>query len=815
MDFQNNFSVGAARSFALAMGFMTTVAVGQVRIQGTMKNAETGQPVHQGNVVVKDTNYGDAADSSGFYTIEGAPGGAHTLVFTAIGYKTIEKDVQLGTETLTLSVEFWPVVLEARMIYIVRERTAIVGRPGNIPGAAHIISRKGLDVHSYADIHRVLREIPGMNIQEEDGFGSRPNIGMRGTGSERSQKITLMEDGVLIAPAPYSAPSAYYFPTVGRMEGVEVRKGSSQIQYGPNTNGGALNMISTTIPSKFTLRGNILAGAYGTFRAHAYAGNSHEHFGWLLETHQYNSDGFKILDNGGNTGFDKMDYLGKFRLNTSENATTYQALEIKLSVTDEVSHETYLGLSENDFSIKPFRRYRASQNDRLNADHSQVQLRHFIKPTQWLDITTTAYRNDFYRNWYKLDKVGGEKIATILTDPSENAAAFDLLTARDSDIDQYQIKANKRTYFGQGIQSILNWRSTVAGINNEFEISVRYHEDEEDRFQHVDKYQMVGGKLKRTTQAAPGSKDNRIGSAQAISWYIRDKITYNRVTIVPGVRTEDILLTRTEYSTADPERKAQPEIYKTAIYAIIPGIGITYKYTSALTMIAGFHKGFTPPGPGKEGNNVKAEESLNTELGLRIDKAGFLLDGLVFMNRYDNMLGADLLATGGEGTGDQFNAGEVDVFGVELSGNYSARMGGYALPLRASYTYTDAEFRNSFTSDFGAWGTVVAGDKLPYIAEHQLFVEGTLKGKKWNLTLSSKYTSAMRTQAGQGAMVASETVDAALILDISGEFRVLEDARLYFNVRNVTDQVYIVAQRPAGVRPGLPRTFAAGVKFDF
>ena len=815
MNCQNNFRVGAARSFALAIGLMTTVAFGQIRIQGTMKNAETGQPIHQGNVVIKDTNYGDAADSLGFYSIEGVPMGAHTLVFTAIGFKSIEKEIQLGLESLTLSVEFWPMVLEARMIYIIRERTAIVGRPSNIPGAAHIIFRKGLDVHSYTDIHRVLREIPGMNIQEEDGFGSRPNIGMRGTGSERSRKITLMEDGVLIAPAPYSAPSAYYFPTMGRMEGVEVRKGSSQIQYGPNTNGGALNMISTSIPSGFTLRSNILAGAYGTFRAHAYAGNSYEHFGWLLETHQYNSDGFKKLDNGGNTGFDKQDYLVKFRFNTSENARTYQALEIKLSVTDEVSYETYLGLTENDFYKDPLRRYLASQNDRLDTDHSQVQFRHFVKPTQRLDITTTVYRNDFYRNWYKLDKVGGEKIATILANPAGNVEAFNLLKAGDSDIDQYQIKANKRTYLAQGIQTILNWNATVSGVRNEFELSIRYHEDEEDRFQHVDKYQMVDRKLERTTQSAPGSKDNRIGSAQAVSWYIRDKITYERVTIIPGIRVEDILLIRIDYSTADPERKERPEIYETDINVVIPGVGITYKYTPGLTVIAGIHKGFTPPGPGKEGNNVKAEESLHTELGLRTDWGGFFLDGLVFMNRYDNMLGADLLATGGDGTGDQFNAGEVDVFGVELSGKYSARIGDYTLPLRASYTYTNPEFRNDFTSQVGSWGTVVAGDKLPYIAEHQIFAEGTLEAQKWNVTLSSKYTSAMRTQAGRRALVGAEIVDAALILDLSGEYRVLGHTRLYINVRNVTDQVYIVAHRPAGVRPGMPRTIAAGVKFEF
>lgn len=810
-----NFMTSATRNFALALGFMTTVGFGQARIQGTMKNAETGQPIHQGNVLIKGTNFGDAADSLGFYTIEGLPGGAYTLVFTAIGYKTVERDIQLQLETLTIDAEIWPTVLEVGMISVVRRRTEMVGNPSNIPGSAHIISTKRLEVHGYADINRILREIPGMNIQEEDGFGLRPNIGMRGTGSERSQKITLMEDGVLIAPAPYSAPSAYYFPTVGRMQGIEVRKGSSQIQYGPNTNGGALNMLSTSIPSKFTLRGNILAGAYDTFKGHAYAGSSYDNFGWLVETHRYSSGGFKVLDDGGNTGFDKVDYLGKFRINTSENASIYQALEIKLSKTDEVSYETYLGLTLDDFSKDPFRRYSASQNDRLDADHSQVQLRHFIKPTQRLDITTTVYRNDFYRNWYKLDKAGGKKIAAILADPEENVDALGLLTASDSDIDQYQVKANNRTYFGRGIQSILNWRATVSGIRNEFEFSIRYHEDEEDRFQHVDKYQMVGGKLVMTTKADPGSKDNRIGSAQAVSWYFRDKVTFEGVTIVPGVRVEDILLTRTDYSNTDPDRKEQPEIYETAINVVIPGVGLTYRYAPGLTVIAGVHKGFTPPGPGKAGNNVKAEESLNSEFGLRIERGGLILDGLVFMNRYDNMLGADLLATGGGGTGDQFNGGEVDVFGVELSGSYSARIGRYTFPLRASYTYTNPEFRNSFSSAFNAWGTVDAGDKLPYIAAHQLFAESALEAEKWSVTFSGKYTSAMRTQAGQGPVADSESIEAAFIFDLSGEYSVVGETRLYFTVRNVTDQVYIVAQRPAGVRPGLPRTLSAGVRFAF
>ena len=100
----------------------------------------------------------------------------------------------------------------------------------NTAGAAAFVSQSEIRTQSYSNANRVLTRVPGVYVREEDGFGNFSNISLRGVDPGRSAKVTIMEDGIMMAPAPYSDPAAYYTPRIGRMSGVEVLKGSSQVR---------------------------------------------------------------------------------------------------------------------------------------------------------------------------------------------------------------------------------------------------------------------------------------------------------------------------------------------------------------------------------------------------------------------------------------------------------------------------------------------------------------------------------------------------------------------------------------------------------
>ena len=257
----------------------------------------------------------------------------------------------------------------------------------NRTGAAYYLSTDELADFNYTDINRALNKISGVNFYEEDGFGLRPNISIRGTSPERSSKIPIMEDRMLISPAPYSASSAYYFPSVARMQAVEVLKGSSQIQYGPYSTGGAINFVSTEIPKSFQGKISSSYGSFNTGQTYSTLGSSNGNFGYMIEYLNYNSNGFKDLGENLNTGFDINEITSKVRFNSSKDAKIDQSLEFKFHYYDATSNEPYLGFTDSDFKKSPFLRYIGSGKDKMDAEHNKYLITHEIKISEKFKLT--------------------------------------------------------------------------------------------------------------------------------------------------------------------------------------------------------------------------------------------------------------------------------------------------------------------------------------------------------------------------------------------------------------------------------------------
>jgi Fe(3+) dicitrate transport protein len=430
------------------------------------------------------------------------------------------------------------------------------------------------------------------------------------------------------------------------------------------------------------------------------------------------------------------------------------------------------------------------------------------------DVTTTAYRNHFKRNWYKLQSVNGTSIGGVLSAPGAHPEAMAILQGTDSEADALYLRANNRAYESMGLETLVGWRGDGLGMAHSLEAGLRLHRDDEDRLQWEDGFRMRGGRMERTSQGAPGSQANRLAAARATSLFMQDQISVGRLTVSPGIRFESVDFTRTDWSGDDPSRGMPTRVRENSVSAWIPGVGAALQVNAATHLFGGVHRGFAPPGAGVD-PATRPERSVNYEAGVRYRERGMALTTTAFYSDYDNILGQGTLAVGEEGIGEQFNGGRVDISGIELEIDVDPLWGratAARLPLRVSYTFTQAEFASSFDSEFEPWGSVQAGDRLPYLPSHQFAASAGLERGAWSFDANVFGNSAMRTVAGQGAGTVDERTDAFAIVNLSADYELAQGGSVYVGLQNVLDQRYITARRPAGTRPGLPRTLMVGYR---
>ena len=703
-----------------------------------------------------------------------------------------------------------------------------------LPGAGTYVPTAQIRQQGYDDVNRVMRRVPGVVVRPEDGFGLFPNLSLRGVDPARAAKVTVMEDGVLAAPAPYAAPSAYYSPTTGRMHAIEVLKGSSQLRFGPHTTGGVVNYVSTPIPSEW--RGYVRAtvGGDGETRLFGNWGGWYDtkafgRFGILLEGYRRESDGFKRIDrapdfsSGDDTGFTKTEPMIKLAWEPDTD-DWFHRVELKWGKSDLDANETYTGLSEEDFEDDPYRRYAASRFDNIETEQYRRYLRWYAEPCDEIDFTFTLYANSFERDWFKLHDVrdaGGSRISV-----SEALArrGSHLATLRGQAAGELRVRHNARTYYSKGWEGSGNFRFATGDVRHTVHGGVRLHEDRIRRFQRNEILtQGANGAITARNPGIPGDAGNRRQKTDSFAWWLQDTIEIDRLTLVPGVRSEHLRLDHTDFD--DLSTEGRDRMTMDAF-----GIGGTYEVDESWTFFGGVHEGFSPPSPrARVKDELDEETSTGWELGVRYEDPDRALraTATLFRTDLDDLIVIDNV--GGAGTGDSENVGEIRTQGLELSVRWDAGRAydrGYQNPWFLTATFTDAELRSdaSSTDSESVFAGGEKGADVPYVPEWSVSAGTGFEQGPWSLEVTGTYVDATYTTASNTSrQVAPDgtpnsrfgKTDSYFVVDVSGRYQASENVAIVGGIQNLLDREYLVSRHPHGPRPGKPLFGWFGVEIEF
>ena len=684
-----------------------------------------------------------------------------------------------------------------------------------LAGSGQIISNADLLKAMDTDIQKILTAVPGVYMRTEEGYGLRPNISIRGTAIERSAKVAIMEDGVLVAPSPYTSSSAYYFPTTGRIHSVEVLKGPAAVSQGPQTIGGAINLISTPIPNAPSGKFVQELGENGMMRTHAYYGGTSGNFGGLVEVHEHESDGFDSIANvGGDTGFDKSDLMVKARYESGAHSLTFKMVDI-----DENSNQSYVGLSQASFNANPRQRYGATAYDKMMNDGEQTSLT-YVGDFDNFNVQFTSWQNDYHRDWFKVsdfnnDKEHGEQddINELISDANNGSANAQAILDGQLPV-EIEYKHNNRYYTNEGYQFSIN---TTLGIHD-LTLGYRDMEDSESRVQaHEYADQAADGSLSPLYgYIGLNNSNNRLRESSATSYYLQDTMDFGRLNVTVGYRSEDYdqrhrrwsdragpNLTMVRTGEADNRDTFATNDHTTQSF------GATYEVNENLTLVAGFHEGMTPM------FGADPEEADNTELGIRYSDGAGDVEIFYFSSEYSNLAAECTLVSGAACNPDEsavFSGGSADVEGLEFNGSWVFDGDGVSYPVSIAYTSTDATFNNSSESDY--FGVVAAGDDLPYIPSSTMsLVAGFVSdsGLSGNMRLIDVGSSCSIAACGTYNKIHAHT-----IVDLNLR-KALNDAMdVYVILENVTDDEDIISRAPSeGARSQKPRTLKVGFSYKF
>lgn len=796
---------GFCLAFIAAM-LLTVIVVNQVAvsaqnststIRGTVLDPD-GRAVPDASVEIVELKRRGISDATGTYQFSNLPSGDYTIRIVASDYNAVTSPTVTATSgsTTTQDISFVEVRGSLNQVDVVGTDTDAIAE---IPGSVAVISGAELRASHAIDANEVLRRVTGVHIREDSGpVALRLNIGIRGLNPDRSRQILVLEDGIPLALAPYGEPELYYSPPVDRMQRIEVLKGSGSILYGPQTIGGVINFVTPDPPQRAGGAFELVGGQRDFLNFRTNYGGTIGKLGAYGSFLRKQGDGFRGFK------FGVTDFTGK--LNYA--LTNRQTLGAKISLYDENSNSTYLGLTQRQFEINP--NENAVPNDRLKVNRYFASINHqfVINPTTLLN--TTAYAYNTVRNWRRQDfdraRVAGRNYTGVFGDESVPGGAVFLRNSTGN---------RNREFNVAGIESRFTKEYSIAGNRSNFTGGAQYLYEKA-----FDEY-VVGA---TATSSEGVLRDAETRPAHGVSLFAQNRFTIgNRFTITPGLRYErysyERFITRARVNNipTDVNRRGEGQVS-----TFVPGLGVTFQPVERLTLFAGAHRGFAPPRVKDAVSSLgvpvqlDAEYSWNYETGVRyVAGRGFNAEATFYMLDFENQIIP--ASQSGGATSTLINAGETLHRGLELQAGFNF---GKLFDIRHGIT-TDFRFTKLATARFVKG--IYDGNRLPYAPENLFsFITGYRHprgfGTQYDVTfVGSQFADNRETVApsanGEIGLIPSYTLHN-LAFDYERRLERFSIAP-FVTIKNLTNRTYISSRAPEGIQPGLFRQANFGLRVQF
>lgn len=733
-------------------------------------------------------------DQDGKFIFDNISEAPYVLTVKGSGFSTYEESITLqGADTRNVTITLQPAAIAESVVITSSYLAVDADSLRRIPGSIELIDDQTLENSRIQTSSEALRKVSGLNLRDEEGFGLRPNIGIRGLNPTRSTKVLLLEDGIPITFAPYGDNASYYHPPIDRFETVEVLKGSGQILYGPQTVGGVINYLTRTPPATWSGYIALTGGNNSYFNGHANYGGTVGNTGLLFEYTRKQGEGSRENTRSG---------LNDFYFKSITNFNTKHAITTRFNYYGEDSNVTYSGLRENEFRANP--RQNPFRNDFFYGDRFGGSATHAFIINPNVVLTTNLYGSYFKRHWWRQSSNSNER-PNDSADPQCGGMANLNTTCGN--------QGRLRRYISGGVEPRLRVNNQLFGIRNELDLGFRAHfEDQERRQQNGD----------RPTSRTGVTVENNERRNQAYSGFVQNRFIFRDWTITPGVRIEHILYKRTN--------RLLNVQGNTKVTEVIPGLGVSYSPNEKLDLFAGVHRGFGPPRTEDIINNTTGgsvdldpELSWNYEVGARTRfSPAVRLAATFFRMDYENQIVPASLAGG---IGSVFtNGGETLHQGMEFVGAVDTApilRRRYNIYFRAAYTFLPiAEFRGVRFSTLTP-AVSVTGNRLPYAPRQLLTTSvGYAHTSGLDTVIEAVYVGSQFADdlnsinpinaSGQTGLIPSYTIWNATVNYNVERWR----TTFFITTKNMLDRLYI-ADRARGILPGPQRGIHAGMKFRF